>query len=389
MAKKLPVLLALSIVSSLLLNNIMPLAAKQMIFAVALTIKSIVLFLLPLIIFGLLFKTFVKLSEHAICVIFLIFGSLCTSNFINTFLSHYVGEFIYNYDFNVGNSIANTTTLTPYFSFELPKLVKNEYALFGGIVIGIVMAIVNRPLAEKCAKALDQIIRKVFAFVSLLIPLFIIGFVFKCASEGVLMTIITSYSKILGLLTVYSTVYTLLLYLLVNGGRIRDTIQCLKNMMPALLGAMSTMSSVMTMPITIMCAEKNAKNKGLAGSIISATVNVHLLGDCLCIPVLAYALLKHYGLAAPTLEEYFIFTIFFVITKFSVAAVPAGGIIVMTPVLESYLHFTPDMSTLMIAICAMFDPIMTGFNVLGNGALAKFIDNMSAKFKIQLLPEST
>lgn len=136
------------------------------------------------------------------------------------------------------------------------------------------------------------------------------------------------------------------------------------------------------MPVTIMCAEKNAKNKELAGSVISATVNIHLLGDCLAIPLLAYSLLKHYGLPEPTLGAYFVFTIFFVIAKFSVAAVPAGGIIIMTPILEKYLNFSPDMSSLIIAVYVMFDPIITGFNVLGNGALAKLIDSLYEKISV-------
>jgi Na+/H+-dicarboxylate symporter len=88
----------------------------------------------------------------------------------------------------------------------------------------------------------------------------------------------------------------------------------------------------------------------------------------------------------PSLWSYFVFTIFFVIAKFSVAAVPAGGIIVMVPILEKYLNFNTEMSSLIVAIYIIFDPIVTGFNVLGNGALAKLIDNISWKKSSQRLP---
>ena len=40
------------------------------------------------------------------------------------------------------------------------------------------------------------------------------------------------------------------------------------------------------------------------------------------------------------------------------------------------------MSSLIIAVYGMFDPIITEFNVLGNGALSKFIDSLYEKIYI-------
>ena len=384
MYKKLPFVLVVIIIASILLNPIISTTTKQTIYACSLTIKSIVLFLLPFIIFGLLFKTFMKLAGNALGVIFLIFGCLCTSNFINTFVTHYVGSLFYFFDFNMGEPIATAQPLTPYFSFELPTIIKNEFALFGGIISGVLAAMFLKQSTQKeLAIKIEHIIQKLFSIVSALIPLFIVGFVIKCASEGTLVSLMQSYSVVFAIFFIYASLYTLLFYLLIAGGNLKKCAEYLKNMMPAFLTAISTISSALTMPVTIMCAEKNAKNKELAGSVIPATVNIHLLGDCLGIPLLAYSLLKHFGMAEPTLSSYFIFTIFFVIAKFSVAAVPAGGIIIMTPILEKYLGFTSDMSSLIIAIYVIFDPVITGFNVLGNGALAKLIDTLYSKFEMR------
>lgn len=386
MHKKLPFVLVVIIIASILLNPIISTTTKQTIYACSLTIKSLVLFLLPFIIFGLLFKTFIKLAHNAVSVICLIFGCLCLSNFINTFLTHYVGSLFYFFDFDLGNKIIIEQTLTPYFSFEFPCIIKNEFALFGGIFSGISAALLlDKKSSEKLAEKTDKIIQSLFKFISVLIPLFIVGFVIKCASENTLVSMMKNYSFVFILFFFYASLYTFLFYFLVAKGNLHRCIKYIKNMIPAFVTAVSTISSALTMPVTIMCAEKNATNKGLAGSIISATVNIHLLGDCLGIPLLAYALLKHYGLEEPSFGTYFIFTIFFVIAKFSVAAVPAGGIIVMTPILEKYLNFSPDMSSLIIAIYVIFDPIITGFNVLGNGALAKLIDTLYLCFEINVL----
>ena len=377
MLKKLPVLLLITIIAAILLNPIVPLQIKQIIFAISLTIKSIVLFLLPFIIFGLLFKTFVKLSGNAIEIIVLIFGSLVCSNFINTFMTHYLGEFLYHSNIDFASGTSQVTELTPYFKFELPCLIKNEFALFGGMSAGWLSSIFNRNAALKASKIVDDFVHKLFAVVSILIPLFIIGFVIKCVAEGVLVSILKSYSQILILFLLYSSAYTFGFYFIANKLNLKNTITSLKNMMPAFVTGISTISSALTMPVTIVCTEKNVKNKELADSIIPATVNIHLLGDCIAIPLLAFALLKHYGIAAPTFSEYVTFTAFFVLAKFSVAAVPAGGVIIMAPILEKYLSFTPEMSTLLIAIYVIFDPFVTGFNVIGNGALAQIIDNLN------------
>ena len=106
------------------------------------------------------------------------------------------------------------------------------------------------------------------------------------------------------------------------------------------------------------------------------TVNIHLVGDCIAIPIFAYAVLKSFGMTEPSVYNYLIFTIHFVMMKFSVVAIPGGGIIVMLPILERYLGFNGDMMSLITALYVLFDPVITASNVLGNGALAKGIDRL-------------
>jgi Na+/H+-dicarboxylate symporter len=134
------------------------------------------------------------------------------------------------------------------------------------------------------------------------------------------------------------------------------------------------MSSAASIPLTLIGTEKNAKNKDLVHTVVPATVNIHLIGDCIAIPCFAFAILKNFDLPQPDLMTYFMFTIYFVIAKFSVAAIPGGGIIVMLPILEQYLGFNSNMLSLITALYILFDPIITSANVFGNGAFAKMID---------------
>ena len=133
------------------------------------------------------------------------------------------------------------------------------------------------------------------------------------------------------------------------------------------------------MPLTLNGTEKNSANPLLARSIISATVNIHLIGDCFAIPIFAFAILKSFGLPNPDLSTYLVFAGYFVFAKFSVAAVPGGGILVMLPILEKHLGFKPEMLSLITALYILFDPVITSANVMGNGAFALLISKHFAK----------
>lgn len=397
MFKKLPFILIFTILISVLLNNFIPLSTKQFIYACSVSIKSAINFLLPFLIFGLIFKTFVKLSDNAFSLILLIFGSVCVSNFFNTFNSQFLGSLLYKFDFfnffsafgasgsggisaASASSSASSSTLIPTFDWQLPQLIKTDMALLAGIICGLIAVFANHKMAENFSSKIDFIVNKMFAVISILIPLFIVGFVVKCVSENILLNLLKGYFIIFVMCLCYMAIYTFALYFFVSGGALKKTIKMLKNMGSAFLTALSTMSSGVTMPVTIMCVEKNVKNKELAASTVSSTVNIHLLGDCIAIPSLAFAILRYSGMPEPTFAQYCVFALFFTIAKFSVAAIPAGGIVVMVPILERYLGFTPEMSSLIIALYVIWDPVITSFNVLGNGAFAKLIDQLYERF---------
>jgi Na+/H+-dicarboxylate symporter len=203
-----------------------------------------------------------------------------------------------------------------------------------------------------------------------------LGFIVKLQFDGVIATIIKDYTLILSVVALSQFGYISFSYFLLNKGKVRDFLSCVKNMLPAAISGFSTMSSAAAMPLTIMGVQDNAERKDLAKSVVPATVNIHLVGDCFAIPIFAYAVLKNYGMAEPVLLDYLIFTFYFVLAKFSVAAIPGGGIIVMLPILENYLGFNAEMMSLITALYILFDPVITAANVLGNGAFAKMIDRM-------------
>jgi Na+/H+-dicarboxylate symporter len=107
-----------------------------------------------------------------------------------------------------------------------------------------------------------------------------------------------------------------------------------------------------------------------------------LVGDCFFIPFVALAILFQFGREIPDIATYLTFSLHFVMAKFAVAAVPGGGILVMLPILQNYLGFNSEMLGLITAIYVLFDSLITGCNVAGNGSLAIIFDKITDKKKL-------
>lgn len=377
-----PIILLMIILGSVLAAPYLPFKMIQILYTISLNIKEIILFLLPFVIFSLLFKSTITLSRGSTHVIFLILLLVCCSNFCSTLLSHSIGLAIYQLDLSLINP-QETTELIPLWSLGLPNIIGNDKALFGGLFLGLILSYLSPKKAEHLSHLLNAITSKILQIIVSIIPVFVIGFILKLQYDGVVEVIVRDYTLIFLWIALSVFSYICLLYFLLSNGRLSVFLTQLKNMLPAAISGFSTMSSAASMPLAIIGASNNTSNKEIAKSVIPATVNIHLIGDCFAIPIFAYAIMKSFGVADPSFTSYLIFSFYFVLAKFSVAAIPGGGIIVMLPILEKHLGFTGEMMSLITALYILFDPVITSANVLGNGAFAKFIDRLlGQKFKV-------
>lgn len=381
MSRNMPFILAALILAIMFFN--VPIVVQQVLYSISLSIKSVIIFALPIIIFSLLFKTVISLSSKATKIIGLIFVLVCCSNLVSTFLSHTVGSWVYGFDLSLIQPKSGHE-LEALWQLSIPQLISNDKAMFAGILSGFLFARFNGAKARIVAAKVDIYIQNILSGFMYFIPLFVAGFVSKLKYDGVIMMIVEDYGVIFLVVACAQLSYISFAYLVLNKFKINAFVRNIANMIPAAISGFSTMSSAASMPLTIAGAEANAKHKDIAKSVIPATVNIHLVGDCFAIPIFAYAILKSFGFPEPSLMQYAIFAGYFVIAKFSVAAIPGGGVIVMLPILQEHLGMTPDMLSLITALYILFDPVITCSNVLGNGAFAKFIDRIVGVLKIKV-----
>jgi Na+/H+-dicarboxylate symporter len=313
MFRKMPFILVAVILAVICLDSFIPMFIKSILLSISLSIKAVIIFLLPLIIFSLLFKASVKLAHNASKVILLILIMVCTSNLFSTLM---VGSWIYGFDLliQLPNDIVE---LAPLWSLQLPKIIANDKAMFLGLGLGIISSFIIPDTAEKIADCFDKVVAKVLSVITFIIPFFVAGFVVKLQAEGVMETIMFEYSLIFIIIALAQFSYVTLIYFLANQFNLKRLQNSIKNMLPAAIAGFSTMSSAAAMPLTIIAAQKNTRNPDLAQSVIPATVNIHLVGDCFAIPIVAFAILKNYGVAEPAFIDYFIFAFYFVLAKFT------------------------------------------------------------------------
>lgn len=368
---KLPMLLLALLLFPMAFGEYVPVEVKSLFYAVSLTIKDILVLLLPFIIFSFLFNSLIALKQRAVMFIILLLLMVAVSNFSAITTGYTIGATFLPYldlDLRIEDMGAK---LAPLWSFPIPKLISNEPAILSGISLGLYFALKPNVRAERMAKAMNNwaaaFLKRVFLPV---LPIFILGFVLKLEYEGGLAKVFGVYWPVMILILSAHISYVLLAYFLASGLRPRVMFGYLKNILPATITGFSTISSAATIPVNIMCTEKNLQNSAFARVIIPTTANIHTLGSALGLTILALATIMAFGHGLPGAGNFFIFAFYYTMAKFAVAGIPGGVIIVVAPLLETYLGFTSEMIGLITAIYILLDPFGTATNVTCNGAFA-------------------
>ncbi len=381
---KMPLVLFAVIGFAVFAGPSLPVSLQSICYTLSLLIKEVLLFVLPAIIFSLLFGSIVTIGTNsgALRMILLLIPIVCISNFITTMVAYGGGVLISNEVTAISKVAAASDTLMPLFVLSLPKWIPNDMALFLGLLFGLFFSYKSQEVGNKLAKILTKV--ATFFLNNLfipIIPIFILGFVLKLQHDDILETLIKNYAFIFVAIFALQVIYILFLFFVANKFRLKAVYETICNMLPASITGFSTMSSAAAMPLTLLAAEKNTKNPGISRFAIPTTVNIHLIGDCIAIPILAMAILSSFGYAEPSFEEYMIFAAYFVMAKFAVAAVPAGGILVMLPILERNLMFNSEMLSLITALYIMFDSVITSVNISGNSVFVMLFNSIYAKSK--------
>lgn len=329
-------------------------------------LRELLVFVLPFLLFSFIAVALSAIPREGMLFVLGLMVTVLISNFTNILLSGAVG-FLMLSGSHSRELVESGVTFAPFFELHLPAIASTPFALTAGVVVGFINSL--RPnyyvtLIIKTLHAWVMAFMKRF-FVPLL-PLFVSGFLLKLFAEGRMTGFVSensgTYIKMFGFLWCY-----LGLWLAVAASFKKDRmVEIFKNAFPAIVTAFSTMSSAAALPLSLQAAEKNTKDKVLADAVMPLTLNFHMVGDTIIVPILALMVALTFNHPLPSVPEFLMFGIFFVLNKFAGGGVPSGTIMVTVPVLQKYMGFDDAMIAFTIALYGVIDPIATSGNVAAN-----------------------
>ncbi len=380
--------LAVAIVLIMFFGEWVPLGVQRAFFTASIFMKDTLSFAMPFIVFSFIFACLSAFQKKAPLLILMILAFVVVSNFVFVQIGYFAGDiFLPHLGYQAANAVEKATStlfpLEPFFTIPYPHLISIDKALLLGTLVGLYGAFWgNEKLVTWGARLRDIIqagLTKVFIP---LVPLYVIGFLFKIQHDESLLETFSGYGPMIGLIVIVQIFAMMFFFFKANLGNFKDIKTSLTNVFPSGLVALSTMSSMATLPLTLEAAEENTKNKALAQIMIPATVNIHHVGDSIAIPILMAVTLAMNGIEPMGYGTFLLFSMYYMVAKFGVPSVPGGELVVLFPVLlGGEFGFTDSMSGLLMTLYILMDPFITVTNVLSNGALAIFMDKICGRMK--------
>lgn len=381
----LPTQLLLAIFCAFLLGNKVNLSTVTLFYTGSSLLIEMLLFLLPLMIFCFIYYAVTSSKQKSVLMMLFIFVAVTVSNAIALFTAYFFSRLLLPFmGFDRSELLtAYSSTIEPLFRLQLPSLMGPDKALFLALLVGsfenfyMKGEVKFKPYLHAVIFNINRIVNFCLNRIFLpFLPIYVFGFCLKLSYEGTLPKLFESYGKVflVSLLLVVTYIFTL--YFVACGGRLSKTFQVLKKMIPAGLTGFSTMSSVATLPVTVKCVRETTKDPYLTDLTVPASANIHMLGDDLTIVVAAMAMLSMFGYPTPSFGHFAYFAGAFCIAKFSCVGVPSASVLVVLPVLQTFLGFTPEMIAVLTTIYVLQDPFGTAANVMGNGAFALLVGRL-------------
>ncbi len=347
---------------------------------VSIILKGLLMFFIPLLILSGTALAFSSLKGNGFLFIVMLIGMILISNFISLMVSSLVGCCIIPHitaSGQGGNVSTAAHAIEPYFYFHLPQPLPTTWALAIGIASGLAGTFCNLSKWMNIVLILRKVTMwfLVKVFIRFL-PLFLTGFILKLLLEGQMGVFLKSNGAACVVMIAFILLDLTAWWVGSHELSRIPFVTLLKNIFPAVATAASTMSSVAALPFSIEAATKNTKDPVLSNAVMPVTINFHMVGCTIIIPILAVLVLNGFGQPLPTVWAFMHFGILFILNKFAGAGIPGGSVMVSLPILEHVFGFNAEMLALMTTFYMLLDPIATATNVTANNFFVLFIQKV-------------
>ncbi len=375
----------ISICFVLFFSDHFPLSITRGFYTLSLLIRDLLMYILPIAIFFYIASMLAELKEQAFLLIGILLIFEVLSNSLSISYAYGIGFSFYNKINLSNNTFHEMEGLLPYFNIGKfrPKFYTVDKGTLLGVIVGLIFAIKNGASFIQSFQKFKDFINLIFSkFFAKLIPLMVFGFLLNLQKSGFLTGFTHSYGLAFVMILLGIFIYLIFLFSVAGAFRISEILRQVKNIWPVGLIAFTSSSSAATMPFTISAVEKNVKVPSFSRIIIPATTNIQQIGDCIANVFFGLLILKQFNFPFPEINIWLPFMTVYVLARFTTAGMIGGAIFILIPIFEKYLGFTPEMSSILLALNLLFDPIITSTNVLANGALCVILEKIWLKIQL-------
>ncbi len=342
-------------------------------------------FTIPLIIIGFIVPGIADLGNGAGKTLASTAGIAYLSTICAGTLAFLTATFLFPIILTDGSAFQNVfdnpehTTLSGYFTVEMPAIMGVMSALIFAFVLGLGIAVTKADGLKKIFNEFQEIISKVIANIIIpLLPIHVMGIFCNLTYAGTVAVIMSTFAKVFAIVIVLHFIIILIQYLI--GGTLagKNPFVCIKNMVPSYMTAIGTQSSAATIPVTLAQTKINGVSAEIADFVVPLCATIHLSGSTITLTCCAMAIMMMSGMTA-SFGTMFPFILMLGVTMVAAPGVPGGAVMAALGLLESMLGFSEVQISLMIALYLAQDSFGTACNVTGDGAIAIIVDAIFGK----------
>ena len=372
----------IAILLGIVLGQVLPEELSRVFFTFNSLFSEFLDFVIPLIILALVAEAIASIGKGAGIILMLTVALAYGSTVFSGYLAYFTGSTFFPSLIDArGLQVLsdNASSLSPYFSINVPPVMGVMTALVLAFIIGLGASRLETTVLKRAIEELKEIISKLIANVIIpVLPLYIYGIFLDMSYSGKVFGVLMVFVKIISIIFILHI--GLLLFQFVVAGLVakRNPLRLLANMLPAYFMALGTSSSAATIPVTLAQVKRNGVSDDVASFVVPLCATIHLSGSMLKIVSCALALILMSG-GIYNVSLFTEFILILAITMVAAPGVPGGAIMAALAVLQSVLGFNEEQLALMVSLYIAMDSFGTACNVTGDGAIAVIVNRLQGK----------
>ncbi|KNF09602.1 Na+/H+-dicarboxylate symporter [Gottschalkia purinilytica] len=341
-------------------------------------------FAIPLIIIGFVAPGIGELGKGAGKLLAITTGIAYISTIASGSLAYLTSTTVLPKIMNIKNLTLNASNpeeslLAPFFKVEMPPIMGVMTALLIAFTIGLGIATIKGDTIKKFMNEFQQIVEKLISNIIIpLLPIHILGIFANMTYAGEVAAIISVFAKVFVMILLLHAAIIIIQYTIAGTLGGANPFSLIKNMIPAYFTAIGTQSSAATIPVTLSQTKKNGVDDGIAEFVVPLCATIHLSGSTITLTSCAIAIMMLNGMDF-SFGMIFPFIMMLGVTMVAAPGVPGGAVMAALGLLKSMLHFSPTLTSLMIALYIAQDSFGTACNITGDGAIAIIVNKISGK----------